>query len=115
MSVAFYMDQHVPRAVTAGLRLHNVDVLTAFEDGTSAFDDPVLLDRASVLGRVLFTQDEDLLAEATQRQRNSVPFGGIVYAHQLIVSIGDCVRDLELIGQAGEPEEFENRVQYLPL
>lgn len=115
MSVAFYMDQHVPRAITAGLRLRNIDVLTAFEDGTSEFADPVLLDRASALGRVLFTQDEDLLAEATQRQRTDVSFGGIVYAHQLIVSVGDCVRDLELIGQAGEPEEFENSVQYLPL
>ncbi len=114
MSVTFYMDQHVPRAITIGLRRRGVDVLTAYEDGASAFADPVLLDRASALGRILFTQDEDLLAEATERQRNSIPFSGVVYAHQLEVSIGDCVRDLELIAHAGEPEEFANRVQYLP-
>jgi hypothetical protein len=33
MPLAFYMDHHVPRAVTLGLRLRGVDVLTAYEDG----------------------------------------------------------------------------------
>lgn len=28
---------------------------------------------------------------------------------------GDCVRDLEIIAKAGHPEDFANRVQYLPL
>jgi predicted nuclease of predicted toxin-antitoxin system len=115
MTVTFYMDQHVPRAITIGLRRRGIDVLTAYEDGASEFDDPTLLDRASALNCVLFTQDEDLLAEATQRQRIGMPFRGVVYAHQLEVSIGDCIRDLELIAQAGEAGEFENMVQYLPL
>ena len=115
MSVQFYMDQHVPRAITIGLRRRGVDVLTAYEDDASEFDDPVLLDRATALGRVLFTQDEDLLAEATYRQRNNIPFGGVVYAHQLEVSIGDCIRDLELIAYASEAAEFENMVQHLPV
>lgn len=66
MPVALYMDQHIPRAITVGLRLRNIDVLTAYEDGASDFDDPALLDRATVLGRVLFTLDDDLLVEATK-------------------------------------------------
>ena len=33
MSVHLYMSVHVRRAVTAGLRLRGVDVLTAQEDG----------------------------------------------------------------------------------
>ena len=33
MSVAIYMDEHVHRAITAGLRLRGVDVVTAQEDG----------------------------------------------------------------------------------
>lgn len=74
-----------------------------------------LLDRSIELGRVLFTQDDDLLAEATKRQREGLPFGGVVYGHQLHVPIGVCVRDLEIIAKAGEPGEFKNRVEYLPL
>lgn len=115
MAITLYMNQHVPRAITAGFRLRGVDVITAYEDGASDMDDPELLDRASELERVLFTQDDDLLAEATKRQRNGIPFRGIIYAHQLSVSIGACIDDLEIIAQAGEPEDLTNRVQFLPL
>jgi hypothetical protein len=34
------------------------------------------LDRASELGRVLFTQDDDSLTEATHRQQRGPLFGG---------------------------------------
>lgn len=61
MSVRLYVDEHVPRAVVAGLRLRDVDVLTAQEDGRTGCSDPDLLDRATDLGRPLFTQDDDLL------------------------------------------------------
>ena len=109
------MDHHVPRAITIGLRLRGVDVLTAYEDGASELDDPDLLDRASELERVLFTMDDDLLVEAAARQSQDVAFGGVIYAHQLRISIGTCVRNLELIAKAGEPEALRDRVQFLPL
>ena len=64
MSVALYMDEHVYRAITAGLRLREVDVLTAQEDDRRNTPDPILLDRATELGRVMSSQDEDLLIEA---------------------------------------------------
>jgi hypothetical protein len=115
MALAFYMDHHVPRAITVGLRLRGVDVLTAYEDDRSELDDPQLLDRATELKRVLFTQDDDLLVEAARRQKEDIFFYGVIYAHQLRVSIGICVRDLELIAQAGEPDDIVNRFQFLPL
>jgi hypothetical protein len=109
------MDEHVHRAVTAGLRLRGVDVLTVQEDERTGFPDPIILDRATELQRILFTQDEDFLAEATLRHEQGVNFTGVIYAYQLLVSIGDCVRDLEIIAKAGKLEDFANRVQYLPL
>jgi predicted nuclease of predicted toxin-antitoxin system len=115
MTIALYMNHHVPRAITFGLRLRGVDVITAYEDGASEMDDSELLDRAGELERVLFTQDDDLLAEATKRQGEGSPFRGVIYAHQLRVSIGTCVHDLEIIAKAGEPDDLINRVQFLPL
>ena len=109
------MDVHVPDAITTGLRLRGVDILTAQEDGTRRLSDAMLLDRATALEHVLFSQDEDLLHEAAQRQRRREAFAGVIYAHQLKVTIGQCVRDLELLAQVNEPEEFANRVLYLPL
>jgi hypothetical protein len=67
------------------------------------------------LQRVLFSQDEDLLALAHTYQAAGKFFSGLVYAHQMRVSIGRCVRDLELIATVLERKEVENRVEFLPL
>lgn len=115
MSIRFLMDVHVRRSVTNALRLRGVDVLTAQEDGAAELDDRELLDRATALGRVLFTQDRDLLSEAKRCHQTNEPFAGVVYAHQIRVTIGECVDDLELIAKASEPSEWLNRLEYLPL
>src|SRR5437870_4973264 len=109
------MDVHVRRAITVALLDRGVDVMTAQADGTAELADPDLLDRATSLDRVLFSQDGDLLAEATRRQRDGIPFAGVVYAHQLYVTVGRCINDLELIAKVGTPEDVANHVQFLPL
>jgi predicted nuclease of predicted toxin-antitoxin system len=109
------MDVHVRRAVVLALRLRNVDVLTAQEDGTAQYEDDDLLDRARQCGRVLFSQDEDLLDEATTRQRANKEFAGVIYAHQQNVTVRRMIDDLELLAKACEPEELRNRVIFLPL
>jgi len=109
------MDVHVPAPITRALLARGVNVLTAQADGTTRLDDAALLDRARELGRVLFSRDEDFLAEATWRQRSGRSFAGLIYAHQLRVTIGSCVQDLELIAKCSEPEDFLNRIEHLPL
>ena len=115
MSALLYMDHHVPAAITDGLRRRGVDVLTAEEDGTTRFEDSDLLDRATALDRVLFSQDRDLLIDSARRQNSGIPFSGVLYAHQQQITIGQCVNDLEFLALAGEPEDFVNKVGYLPL
>ena len=109
------MDVHVPRPITRGLRRRGVDVITSQEDGTSRWSDPHLLDRAIELERVLFSQDEDLLVEAAQRQRHGIAFHGLIYAPQLALKTGQFIEQLELLAKAGVPADFSNVVLYLPL
>ncbi len=109
------MDVHVRRAVSNALRLRGVDVLTAQNDGATELADPALLDRATALGRVLFTQDDDLLIEAATRQRTGRHFAGVVYAHQMHVPIGRCVEDLTLLAEVEDPATMQDRVIFLPL
>ena len=113
--VSLFMDVNVRAEITRGLRLRGVDVLIAVEDGTRELNDSALLDRATSLGRVLFTRDVDFLAEGVKRQQRGATFAGVIYAHQLRVSIGECVADLELIAKVSEQDEWINRVEYLPL
>ena len=67
------------------------------------------------LGYVLFTQDDDFLRETAERQERSEAFAGVIYAHQLKVTVGQCIRDLEVLALAGVTEDFASRVEYLPL
>ena len=50
--------------------------------------------------------NEDLLAEATGRQRRGEFFAGVIYVHQLAMNIGGCVSDLEIAAKVGMPEDF---------
>ena len=115
MPQAYYFDQQVPAAITRALRLRGVDVLTAYEDGADQWEDEDLLLRATALGRVLFTQDEDLLALSHRYQAEGRHFTGVVYAHQLRISVRRCVQDLELISKAGSADEMADQVEFLPL
>jgi len=115
MALIFYMDEHVPQPITVGLRIRGVDVLTAQEDGRSETDDALLLDRATELGRVMFSFDADMLREAARRQNEGVAFAGVVFAHPVRISIGECINDLSLLARLGEPLEAQNQVVYLPL
>ena len=115
MTLPLYMDENVHGAITIGLRLRQIDVLTVQEDGYSGADDIIILNRATALKRLIFSQDKDFLIEANNRQVQGMEFVGVIYGHQLMISIGDCIRDLELIAKLGKLEEFANKVQYLPL
>jgi hypothetical protein len=114
VTLRLYMDHHVPSAITLGLRKRGIDVLTAEMDGAADLDDDLLLDRARALGRVLFTQDMDFLILAQQRTQTGRDFAGIAYAHQLGISIGQAIRDLELLAKVLDPEDMKNCVEYLP-
>lgn len=115
MSLKLYMDEHVPAAITDGLRQRGIDVLTVQEDGHAGLADAALLDRAEALGRVIFTRDTDFLREAAHRQQHGQPFAGVVYAHQLRVPIGTCMAELELLASCCDPDDLADRVEYLPL
>jgi hypothetical protein len=95
VSVGLYMDHHVRSVVTSSLRQRAVDVLTAGEDGSSRLQDPLLLTRSSALGRVLFTQDDDLLAEGTRRLRGGESFAGVIYMKQRRLSDREVVDELD--------------------
>lgn len=110
-----YLDVHVALAVADQLRRRGVDVISAREDGAAELTDAALLARSTALGRLLFTQDIRFKALAEKWQRSGEPFGGLVFGHQLHGSIGQYVRDLELIAKATRPEDWWGQVEQLPL
>lgn len=115
MSLGLYFDHHVPRAIAVGVRQRGIDVLTTEPDGMADRDDEFLLQRATDLGRVVFTQAMDFLALAAAWRQTRREFTGMVYAHQLRITIGGAIHDLALIASRMNPEDIRNRVEFLPL
>lgn len=114
MPVPLFMDVHVPQAITDQLRRHGVDVLTAIEDRSDEISDGELLERARLMGRLTFTHDIRFKALAEDWQRTHRPFAGLVFGHPMAGTIGDFVRDLLLIAEASEPDEWLNVVERIP-
>lgn len=114
MAIALYMDVHVPQAITDQLRRRGIDVLTAFDDETQEIPDDRLLERVTQLKRVLFTQDIRFRVLAETWQVEGKQFSGLIFGHQLGGTIGQFVKDLELIAKVSEPDEWRNSVEYIP-
>jgi hypothetical protein len=114
MVVGVYMDVHTPSAITNGLRLRGVDVLTAQEDRTTTISDSRLLDRATELNRILYSQDADLLRVARERLAKGIKFSGVVFSRQLNSPVGQCIGDLELIAKTLDPADLNGQVEFIP-
>jgi hypothetical protein len=90
------------------------DVLTSLEDDTQELPDNKLLERVTQLKRVLFTQDIRFRVLAETWQIEGKQFSGLIFGHQLGGTIGQFVKDLELIAKASEVDEWTNSVEYIP-
>ena len=115
MAIGLYMDVHVPMAITRQLQLRGVEVVTATEEGTNRLPDDALLERATGERRVIFTHDIRFKALAENWERAGRHFGGLIYGHAEGASIGQYVKDLEIVAKACEPAELANSVIHLPL
>jgi len=114
MAIGVYMDVHIPSAITVGLRIREVEVVTAQEDDARTLSDPDLLDRATGLGMILYTHDSDFLKEARRRVINNEPFVGVIYSQQEHSPIGSCIEDIEIIAKSIEPGTLESYVEHIP-
>ncbi len=112
MPFAFYMDHNVDDRITEALRLRGIDVIVAREEGHDRTLDPLLLDRVYELSRVFCTHDKDFLREGVRRQREGIPFCGVVYSH-MNTNVGRCIRGLVEIYYSNDQEDMMNTVMYV--
>lgn len=114
MAVGIYTDVHISNAIIFGLRRRGVTVLTAHEDGRRLMPDAKLLDRATELGYMMYSEDSDFLVIARERIKSGVPFSGVAYAVQNNSPIIKIIDSLELIAKALDPNDLDSRIEYLP-
>ncbi len=105
-----YADENVETSVIEGLRRRKVTVLSAVELGYSGKSDEFHLAHASDLQAVILTHDIDFLMMAS---RHGIKHRGIIFAHSKNVSIGDCIRGIELIASVLTDQDMRNHIEFL--
>jgi hypothetical protein len=115
VSLSFYFDQHVPGPVATGLRQRGIDVLTTEADGAKGQDDEVILERATLLSRVMVSNDDDFLGIASRWTASDRHFAGLVRLRDQHLPYGKLIEDLLIVAEVYSPEEMIDRIEYLPL
>ncbi len=108
-TIRFHLDEHVPHAVADGLRRLGIDVTTTTGAGLLGADDADHIAFGLAQGRVIFTEDGDFLALAAA----GAPHAGLAYCRQKTRSVGHVIRALQLIWEVYEPDEMNNRIEFL--
>lgn len=107
----FYLDENVPIAVAEQLSLLDIDVVSARSQDQLGDTDINHLQRATEMGRVLCTYDQDFLRIASQ----NVSHARIAFALQYGATIGGWVRALRGLHAQLSAEAIVNQVKYLSL
>ena len=77
--------------------------------------DPAVLEWAALENRIILTHDvQTLVGDAYARVEQGLPMAGVILVPETL-AIGNALEDLELLIGASEPEEFSDRVMFIPL
>jgi hypothetical protein len=103
------MDQHIPAAVTLGLRRRGIDVLTAQDAGRCGIDDADQLAFALAEDRVLVSFHPDFLT----LHQTGVTHAGIAWCPERKHSIGQLIQALLLLAGVLNREDMRDHVEFL--
>jgi hypothetical protein len=74
-----------------------------------------VLEWAAQEGRIVLTHDvQTLVNDAYERISQGLPMPGVMLVPNTL-TIGLALKDLEIAIGAGQPEDFEDRVTFIPL
>lgn len=112
MTLRLYADECVDARIVAGLRRRGVDIMTAADEGLLGANDETHLDRASAVGRVVVSNDQDFLRLAHQLAEGGAGHPGLLFILPR-TPIGDAVRSIALVSQAKTPEDLQNWIEWI--
>ncbi len=115
--VRFAADENLNIHIVTGLLERNptVDIVRVQDADLAGADDPTVLAWAAGEGRILLTHDVSTMPSfAYDRLRKGQPMSGLIPISQGLRT-RDVVDDLLLIAEGSLDDEWEGRVEYLPL
>jgi len=105
-----YADENIESSIIEGLRRRKIEVVPAKELGFAGKSDEFHIRKALEMKAVILTHDIDFVKMASNRD---IRHYGIIFSHSRNVSIGQCIRGVELIITVLNDKEMENHIEFL--
>lgn len=95
-------------------RFEDLDVVRIQDTDFYSAPDPAVLEWAAQEERIILTHDvQTLVNDAYRRIEQGLPMPGVILVPNTL-AIGLAVHDLEITIGAGNPEDFRDRVIFIP-
>jgi len=107
--VKYYLDENIAKSVLKGLGRKGIDAVLVTDVGMRTKSDIEHIQKALELERVIVTFDNDFL----KLNNEGITHAGIAFFQDSYTSVGDMIRDLELLYQVMDAEDMFNHVEYL--
>jgi predicted nuclease of predicted toxin-antitoxin system len=108
--IRIYADESVNVAIVEGLKRRGVKIWSARDVGKLGLRDEEQLEYAIKERAAIFTHDDDFLSLVTESGREHY---GIIYVHQLHLSIGESIRRLKTLAETKSSDAMCNQIQFL--
>ena len=117
MTVRFLADEDLDSDIISGLlsREPAIDILDIKTAGLRGSKDPVLLELAAEQDRILITHDRRTMTRYFQAHLTAGQSSPGIFIVPQRGAIGGIIESLLLVWTASKPEEWRNRIVYLPL
>jgi hypothetical protein len=114
----FLADENFDNDILKGIInvLPDVDIIRAQDTELFQAPDSILLEWAAREGRIVLSHDVQTLAGyANERVRAGLPMPGVIEVRKRGTPIGQAIDEWSVMIGAGEPEDFENLVRFVPM
>ena len=109
-----YTDEGVDGAAVRGLRRLGWDVVRAIDVHPVGTSDAVHFNSAAEMGRLLVSNDQDMLKIAARRQRDGVEFPGLIFwVPGRYERVGDILRAFSAAAAQAESNPARGWVKFL--
>jgi predicted nuclease of predicted toxin-antitoxin system len=105
-----YADENIETSIIDGLRRRRITEHSAVELGYRGKPDKFHMSKADELDAIVLTHDVDFLIMGSAPY---VTHRGIIFSHSKNVSIGDCIRGVEVVANVLSDRDMRNHIEFL--
>jgi len=112
VALRLYFDECVDARIIAGTRRRSIDSVTAADEGLLGASDEEHLQRATQLGRVVVSADEDFFRLVHTRREAGRTFPGLIFVPSG-TAVGHAVRGIEIAATVLKPGEMVDQIEWV--